>query len=952
MKRILVNATQPEELRVALVDGQKLHDLDIETAAREQRKANVYKGKITRLEPSLEAAFVDYGAERHGFLPLKEVSRDLFKKAPGDGRINIKEVLSEGQEIIVQVEKEERGNKGAALTTFISLAGRFLVLMPNNPRAGGVSRRIEGQDREEIREAIAELEIPEGGGVIVRTAGIGRSVEELQWDLNNLKDVWSAISQSAEDRPASYLIYQESNVIIRALRDYFRPDVGEVLIDSRDVFVEAQQFMRFVMPQYLSKIKLYEDEIPLFTRYQVESQIETAFERVVQLPSGGSLVIDPTEALTSIDINSARATGGSSIEETAIATNLEAAEEIARQLRLRDVGGLIVIDFIDMGHNRNQRDVENRLRDSVKQDRARVQLGRISRFGLMEMSRQRLRPSLEEHTQIVCPRCSGQGRIRGIESLSLAVLRVVEEEAMKERTGRIIAQLPVPVATFLLNEKRGDVGSIERRCKVSISLLPNPSLETPHYEIRRVRDDQVKDDGNDQASYELETTEASAEEVKPVGEKVVRATEKPAVSTIAPTSPIPEPTTPAKAQAPRIGIFTRLWLFLFGGFGTATKKPKKKQATKGRRDNAKQQTRRGRNERSDRGRGEQGKGKGSRNRNDNRGNQKNAENRNESKNKNRRNNKKTDEKGRQNNQQNPKSQDGQSQDGNNKGRGRRRGGRNEATDQKQQTQGNQTPKNAANANPQNKSDDASKNADKSAEPGNSQSVEAENATRPNAGGENRNGEEGGRSRSRRGRRGGRRGGRRNGNEGNTGEQSTEQGNDSKKSPTISNDQSQAEQASSNESKRQPDSAAAPQANTQGSSPAEPVVIKTDAPVAPPAASDAKPQQTAQSADNSAQESHQSTAKETAKSTPVESVNKPQEKPAEAPKASAAVQPPKAETPKVEQPKPAPAAKSQNTGNDSGLIQIETRSKPATESKQDSTQKAAAPSKQTAPETTD
>ncbi|HDS3812150.1 TPA: ribonuclease E, partial [Pseudomonas putida] len=505
MKRMLINATQPEELRVALVDGQRLYDLDIESGAREQKKANIYKGKITRIEPSLEAAFVDFGSERHGFLPLKEISREYFKKAP-EGRVNIKEVLSEGQEVIVQVEKEERGNKGAALTTFISLAGRYLVLMPNNPRAGGISRRIEGEERNELREALNGLTVPGDMGLIVRTAGLGRSSEEMQWDLDYLLQLWTAIKEASLDRAAPFLIYQESNVIIRAIRDYLRQDIGEVLIDSIDAQEEALTFIRQVMPQYASKVKLYEDSVPLFNRFQIESQIETAFQRVVDLPSGGSIVIDPTEALVSIDINSARATKGSDIEETALQTNLEAAEEIARQLRLRDIGGLIVIDFIDMTPAKNQRAVEERVRECLEADRARVQVGRISRFGLLEMSRQRLRPSLGESSGIVCPRCSGTGIIRDVESLSLAILRLIEEEALKDRTAEVRAQVPIPVAAFLLNEKRNSITKIELRTRARIIILPNDHLETPHFEVQRLRDDNPEV-LNNQSSYEIAATE-------------------------------------------------------------------------------------------------------------------------------------------------------------------------------------------------------------------------------------------------------------------------------------------------------------------------------------------------------------------------------------------------------------------------------------------------------------
>lgn len=563
MKRMLFNATQQEELRVALVDGQSLYDLDIETSAREQKKSNIYKGKITRIEPSLEAAFVDYGAERHGFLPLKEISRSYFKSDAnlGGGRVNIKEVLKEGIEVLVQVDKEERGNKGAALTTFISLAGRYLVLMPNNPRAGGVSRRIEGDDRSEIRDAMNQLELPEDMGMIVRTAGVGRAVEELQWDLDYLLNLWGSIQSASSERAAPFLVYQESNVIIRAIRDYMGTDINEVLIDEEAIYEKAREFVRQVMPNNLSKIKLYSDSVPLFTRYQIESQIESAFRRDVSLPSGGSIVIDHTEALLSIDINSARATKGSDIEETALNTNLEAADEIARQLRLRDLGGLIVIDFIDMTPVRNQREVENRLREALKMDRARVQVGRISRFGLLEMSRQRLRPSLGESSQIVCPRCNGQGMIRGIESLALSILRVIEEEAMKEKTGRIQAQLPVEVATFLLNEKRQMINAIEGRQKIQVLIIPNLHMETPHYEVIRVRSDEIPE-GNDVASYEmaqhkeLDIPTASADTPRP-------AAEAPAVKSVVPPSPRTKPKKP--------GLFTRIFQALFG---STNKKPK------------------------------------------------------------------------------------------------------------------------------------------------------------------------------------------------------------------------------------------------------------------------------------------------------------------------------------------------------------------------------------------
>ncbi|MCW8875243.1 MAG: ribonuclease E, partial [Gammaproteobacteria bacterium] len=570
MKRMLINATQREELRVAMVDGQKLYDLDIEVSARGQKKSNVYKGKITRIEPSLEAAFVDYGAERHGFLPLKEVARSYFRNKEGSegGRQSIKNALSEGQEVVVQVEKEERGNKGAALTTFISLAGRYLVLMPNNPRAGGVSRRIEGEDRSELRDAMSSLEIPEDMGLIVRTAGVGRSAEELQWDLDYLLQLWNSIEAAAKDRPAPFLIYQESNVIIRALRDYLRNDINEILVDDEEVHGQAQQFMQQVMPQSLNKLKRYEDPVPLFSRYQIESQIESAFQRTVTLPSGGAIVIDHTEALISIDINSARSTKGSDIEETALNTNLEAADEIARQLRLRDLGGLIVIDFIDMQPTKHQREVENRLRDALKMDRARVQVGRISRFGLLEMSRQRLRPSLGESSQIVCPRCNGQGTIRGVESLGLSVLRIVEEEAMKDRTERVIATLPVDVATFLLNEKRERLQHLESHYRVGIAVVPTVSLETPAYEVQRVRSDELKGEVAE-ASYKLQPQEASVAEAYSATRNVVEA-EQPAVKSLVPPqapAPAPRPVVAVPVVAPdtgETGLIRRIWDNLFG----------------------------------------------------------------------------------------------------------------------------------------------------------------------------------------------------------------------------------------------------------------------------------------------------------------------------------------------------------------------------------------------------
>jgi ribonuclease E len=543
---MLINATQPEELRVALVDGQRLYDLDIESGAREQKKANIYKGKITRVEPSLEAAFVDFGSDRHGFLPLKEISREYFSKQP-EGRVNIKEVLREGQEVIVQVDKEERGNKGAALTTFISLAGRYLVLMPNNPRAGGISRRIEGEERNDLREAINSLNVPADMGMIVRTAGLGRSAEELQWDLDYLLQLWGAIKGASDERPSPFLIYQESNVIIRAIRDYLRQDIGEVLIDSDTVKEEALNFISQVMPQYASKVKLYEDTVPLFNRFQIESQIETAFEREVKLPSGGSIVIDHTEALVSIDINSSRATKGADIEETALQTNLEAAEEIARQLRLRDIGGLIVIDFIDMSPAKNQRAVEERVKESLEADRARVQVGRISRFGLLEMSRQRLRPSLGETSGIVCPRCNGRGTIRDVESLSLSVLRLIEEEALKERTAEVRAHVPIAVATFLLNEKREALAKTEERTKVRLLILPSEHMETPHFDVQRLRDDHEAV-LNGETSYTM-SSDIVAEEPTPVSQTKAIVRQEAAVKTLAPSRPAPTPAAAAPVAA-------------------------------------------------------------------------------------------------------------------------------------------------------------------------------------------------------------------------------------------------------------------------------------------------------------------------------------------------------------------------------------------------------------------
>ena len=568
MKRMLINATQEEELRMAMVDGQRLYDLNIELPSGERKKANIYKGQITRIEPSLEAAFINYGAERHGFLPLKEISSEYFvNDVESGGKPNIKEVLKEGQDIVVQIDKEERGNKGAALTTFVSLAGRFIVLKPNKSRSGGVSRRIVGEDRDLARKSLHEVEVPQGMSVILRTAGIDRSGEELEWDLENLLAVWEAIKKVVVERPSPFLIYRESNAIVRALRDYLTNDIGEILIDNEETYNEAREFVEQVMPHNLKKLKHYVDVVPLFTRYQIESQIESAFAHMVTLPSGGSLVIDHTEALVSIDINSARATKGGDIEATALNTNVEAADEIARQLRLRDLGGLVVIDFIDMGPQRNQREVENRLREAVRQDRARVQIGKISRFGLMEMSRQRLRPSLGESSYLVCPRCSGIGNIRSVESLALAILRIIGEEARKERTAKVVAQLPVEVATYLLNEKRDWVQSLETRSDTQVIMVANPALETPHYQVRRVRDDQVEMPENVGLSYELADT-ADEGDLPPAMQEQ-KPVETAAVATATPITPAPPPRKPKKTGP-------GFWAKLFAVFGGSSAKKKKK----------------------------------------------------------------------------------------------------------------------------------------------------------------------------------------------------------------------------------------------------------------------------------------------------------------------------------------------------------------------------------------
>lgn len=654
MKRMLINATQKEELRVALVDGQKLFDLDIESPGHESKKANIYKGRITRVEPSLEAAFVDYGAERHGFLPLKEIAKEYFPEGyTYQGRPSIKDVLSEGQEVIVQVEKEERGSKGAALTTYISLAGSYLVLMPNNPRAGGISRRIEGEERTELKAALSTLELPQGMGLIVRTAGVGKSAEELEWDLRFLLNNWENIKGAADQNPAPFLIHQESNVIVRALRDYLRRDIGEILIDSNTIYERARQHIQLVRPDFVNRVKKYDSEIPLFSHYQIESQIESAFQREVRLPSGGSIVIDPTEALTSIDINSARATKGSDIEETALNTNLEAADEIARQLRLRDLGGLVVIDFIDMTPVRHQREVENRLREAVRIDRARVQIGRISRFGLLEMSRQRLSPSLAEASHHICPRCSGTGVVRDNESLALSVLRLIEEEALKDNTSQALAIVPVPIASYLLNEKRRSINHIERVQEVKITIVPDSDMETPHFEVIRVREGEEQDllsyllPKKLEALREAEAKEAGESEVKPrkIEQPALQGFATPTQSAPSPspsTSSTPAPKTPEKKPVvePKVekpGLFSRILSAISSLF--ASPEPEKKEPEK-KEDNNKNRNNRSR-----------------RNRNNDQRRRNNKETRDNDRNKNRRNKPNRDrdeEKETQSNEQEPR----------------------------------------------------------------------------------------------------------------------------------------------------------------------------------------------------------------------------------------------------------------------------------------------------------
>ena len=718
MKRILMNATQQEELRVALVDGQYLYDLDIESAAYEKKKGNLYKGKITRVEPSLEAAFVSYGCERHGFLPFKEISRNYFKDGAfdGGGRPNIADSVKEGQEVIVQVEKEERGNKGAALTTFVSMAGRYLVYMPNNPRAGGISRRIEGEERQELRTAMRDLEIPKGAGTIVRTAGIGKTTEELQWDLDYQKQVWDSIEKAAE-KPAPFLIYRESDIVVRVIRDYLRDDIGEILIDDETTFQLAHEFMSQVMPHNLKKLKHYKEATPIFTRFQIESQLESAFQREVRLPSGGSIVIDPTEALISIDINSARATKGGSIEETALNANLEAADEIARQLRLRDSGGLVVIDFIDMHANKNQNAVEKQLRDALRQDRARTQVGRISRFGLMEMSRQRLRPSLGESAHNVCPRCSGQGSIRGTQSIALSVLRLIQEEALKEGTGHIIAQLPVPVATYLLNEKRTAVLEIESRSKIAVTLIPNHTMETPHYSLERAKinpkESEQQEEQNQLNSYQKIDIQKS--EVETIVEKTTPIErDTAAVGQIKPKALIPKAdTTPAPAPVATAeespSFIKRLFGSLFGGGKKEEKSEeeskKSDNSNRGRNSNSNQRGRGGRNrQRGNRSSGHGGRhpssrGKNNRNRNNsNNSNGKGSDNSSNSSNSNK----------PRNSNQNRGENKGQSNE-------QRRKQSNKPTNKQQDTQQNRKPSNKQqdtqqNSKPSNKQQDTQQNS--------------------------------------------------------------------------------------------------------------------------------------------------------------------------------------------------------------------------------------------------
>lgn len=701
MKRMLINAIQPEEVRVALVDGQRLYDLDIESTAREQKKSNIYKARVVRIEPSLEAAFVDYGAERHGFLPFKEIARSLFKSDPSDnpksGRMSITDAISEGQEFTVQIEKEERGNKGAALSTFISLAGRYLVLMPNNPRAGGVSRQIEGSDRSEAKDAMSGLEIPEGMGLILRTAGIGKSSEDLQMDLDYLSQLWGAISTAADERPAPFLIYQESDVVIRAIRDYLRKDINEIWIDDAEVHKRCHDFMSKVMPHNLEKLKLYKDNDPLFTRYQIEYQIESAFSREVRLPSGGALIIDHTEALISIDINSARATKGSDIEETALNTNVEAAEEIARQLRLRDIGGLIVIDFIDMLNNRNQREVENTMRESLRMDRARVQVGRISRFGLLEMSRQRLRPSLGESSHIPCPRCDGQGTIRDVESMALSVLRILEEEAMKDMTAKVVARVPVDAATFLLNEKRQAISEIQHRLDVEILVLPDASMVTPQYTVQRVRLNEAKQNEHQQASYLLKVDEDDSLNNDLINSHKKPPVERPAVKQFSPD------TSNIERKQSKPGLFTKLSQTLAKLFsGSEKEKSSDKQSAKNRRNNKHSNNRsRNNNRGNNANRDRQHKGRGqNREQGQRQGQGRNQQRRNKNNNNNQRpNNSRDIGKGKEQSENANENNRNASNRNSNSRRGRRGGRRRRQENNNQQTDNiNESRNNEANSN--------------------------------------------------------------------------------------------------------------------------------------------------------------------------------------------------------------------------------------------------------------
>ena len=783
MKRILVNATQQEELRVAMVDGQRLYDLDIEIPSKGQKKANIYKGFITRIEPSLEAAFVNYGADRHGFLPFKEISKSYFKNG-GTGstaRSAIKDQIKEGQEVLVQVEREERGNKGAALTTFISLAGRYLVLMPNNPRAGGVSRRIEGDDRQGVREALDSVEVPEGMGVIVRTVGVGRTSEELTWDLEYLTKIWDAIQAASTTKNEPFLIYQESNAMIRALRDHFRNDITEIIIDDETVYQDAQKFLQQVMPQSERKLKQYTDHVPLFNRYQIEGQIESAFQREVTLPSGGAIVIDHTEALLSIDVNSARATKGSDIEQTALNTNLEAADEVARQLRLRDLGGLIVIDFIDMLANKNQREVENRLKEAVKLDRARIQLGRISRFGLLEMSRQRLRPSLGESSQIVCPRCDGHGTVRTNESLALAILRLLEEEAMKDMTSKVVAQVPVEVGTFLLNEKRTSLQEIEARHKLDLIIVPQASFESPRFVVQRLRSDDAEVKGKTSfemaAEEEASTIETMTTTSRPVEQAAVSAV------SIAPSAPAPV-AAKAETQEKKPGLLKRL----FGKLASTKteEKVEQEEAKPSERSNRKTSNR----SRNDNRRGGRGRGRG---RNDNRTRTDTDGNRQET----RRNDTERNETARKENNGNRR------QDGRSSGRNRNRG---------RSAQTNET-----------NSDEQVSKAVATAEPVSQSETNSENSTVGNRNTENRKSEtrEGnGRSRGRRGGRG--RGGRGRNSErnsqnadGNTAESKPATALDTQ--PTQSAQPSASSEATSNSNPAKNDSPAISDANSASSS---------------------------------------------------------------------------------------------------------------------------------------